>query len=162
MSLDPDFEQSLQSRVRSCPVLTVSWGVTDWYSEENLGDLIEIRVDVVHLTPVDVVVFPATTVVRTLAQHGKAIRGIQEHLLGVPIQEELTALRFKVDVAEAENASLRAMIRTIEEIEMVMMIVAFREHWLRSLIWLFLTKPNSVGPANVLPLVLLLLVLVVP
>nr|GFB93190.1 hypothetical protein [Tanacetum cinerariifolium] len=70
-------------------------GVTDWYSEENLGDLIEIRVDVVHLTPVDVVVFPATTVVRTLAQHGKAIRGIQEHLLGVPIQEELTALRFK-------------------------------------------------------------------
>nr|GEY12024.1 hypothetical protein [Tanacetum cinerariifolium] len=27
MSLDPDFEQSLQSRVRSCPVLTVSCGI---------------------------------------------------------------------------------------------------------------------------------------
>nr|GEU30903.1 hypothetical protein [Tanacetum cinerariifolium] len=29
MSLDPAFEHSLQSRVRSCPVLTVSWGWMD-------------------------------------------------------------------------------------------------------------------------------------
>ncbi|GJU45700.1 putative reverse transcriptase domain-containing protein [Tanacetum coccineum] len=41
--------------------------------------------------------------------------GIQEHLLGVPIHEELTALRFRVDIAEAENASLRARIRTIRQ-----------------------------------------------
>ncbi|GJT64627.1 hypothetical protein Tco_1016107 [Tanacetum coccineum] len=60
-----------------------------------------------------------TTIVITLAQHGEAIQGIQEHFLGVPIQEELTALRFRVDVAEAENASLRATIKTMEVIEMV-------------------------------------------
>ncbi|GKF73247.1 hypothetical protein Tco_0219579, partial [Tanacetum coccineum] len=41
----------------------------------------------------------------------------REHLLGVPIQEELTALRFRVDIAEAENASLRARIKTMEAVE---------------------------------------------
>ncbi|GKB67251.1 hypothetical protein Tco_0928663, partial [Tanacetum coccineum] len=35
------------------------------------------------------------------------------------IQEELTALRLRVDVAEAENASLCAMIRTMEAINTV-------------------------------------------
>ncbi|GJX85270.1 hypothetical protein Tco_0336044 [Tanacetum coccineum] len=75
--------------------------------------------DVIHPVPVASVVFPAATVVITLAHHGEAIRGIQEYLLGVPIQEELTALRFRVHVAEAENALLRAMIRTIEAIETV-------------------------------------------
>ncbi|GJT39203.1 hypothetical protein Tco_0939068 [Tanacetum coccineum] len=45
--------------------------------------------------------------------------GIQGHLLGVPIQEELTALRFRVDIAEAENASLRARIKTVEAVEKV-------------------------------------------
>ncbi|GKD97515.1 hypothetical protein Tco_1381412, partial [Tanacetum coccineum] len=35
------------------------------------------------------------------------------------IQEELTALRLRVDVAEAENALLHAMIRTMEAIETV-------------------------------------------
>ncbi|GKG32159.1 hypothetical protein Tco_0427109, partial [Tanacetum coccineum] len=44
---------------------------------------------------------------------------IKEHLLGMPIQEELTALRFRVDIPEAENDSLRAMIRTMEVIETV-------------------------------------------
>ncbi|GJX29917.1 hypothetical protein Tco_0237996 [Tanacetum coccineum] len=34
-------------------------------------------------------------------QHGKAIQGIQEHLLEVPIQEKLRALRDRLDVAEA-------------------------------------------------------------
>ncbi|GJZ37318.1 hypothetical protein Tco_0583509 [Tanacetum coccineum] len=89
------------------------------YVEENLRDPIEIKVDVVHHALIAAVAFPATTVVRTLALHGEAIRGIQEHLLRVPIQEELTALIFNVDITEAENASLRATIRTMEAIETV-------------------------------------------
>nr|GEV36153.1 hypothetical protein [Tanacetum cinerariifolium] len=88
-------------------------------AEENLGDPIDIRVDIIHPEPVIVVSFPATTVVRTLAQDGEAIRGMQGYLLGVPIQEELTALRFRIDIAEAENASLRARIKTTEAIEKV-------------------------------------------
>ncbi|GKE66426.1 hypothetical protein Tco_1520587 [Tanacetum coccineum] len=88
-------------------------------SEGNFGDTIDIGVDVIHPVPVALVVFPAATVVMTLAQHEEVIRGIQEHLLVVPIQEELTDLRFRVDVAEAENASLRATIRTMEAIETV-------------------------------------------
>ncbi|GKC83440.1 hypothetical protein Tco_1139157 [Tanacetum coccineum] len=36
-------------------------------AEENLGDPIEIRVDIVHLTPVAAVAFPTATVVKTLA-----------------------------------------------------------------------------------------------
>ncbi|GJW41688.1 putative reverse transcriptase domain-containing protein [Tanacetum coccineum] len=88
-------------------------------AEENLGDPIDIRVDVIHPEPVAVVAFPAAAIVRTQAQHGEAIRGIQEHLLGVPIQEELTALRFRADIAEAENASLRARIKTTEAIEKI-------------------------------------------
>nr|GEW83377.1 hypothetical protein [Tanacetum cinerariifolium]GEW83382.1 hypothetical protein [Tanacetum cinerariifolium] len=63
------------------------------YAEENLWDPIKIRMHVVHPTP--------------------------EHLLGVPIQKELTALRFMVYVTEAENASLHATIRTMEVIETV-------------------------------------------
>nr|GFD28971.1 hypothetical protein [Tanacetum cinerariifolium] len=51
-------------------------------TEENLKDSIKIRVYVIHPTLVATISFPAATVVRTLAQHGKAIRGIQEHLLG--------------------------------------------------------------------------------
>ncbi|GJU63213.1 hypothetical protein Tco_1245048 [Tanacetum coccineum] len=85
-------------------------------TEENLADPIDIRVDVIHPEPVAVVAFPAAAIVRTQAQHGEAIRDIQEHLLGVPIQEELTALRFRADIAEAENASLRARIKTTEAI----------------------------------------------
>ncbi|GKC82853.1 hypothetical protein Tco_1138570, partial [Tanacetum coccineum] len=77
-------------------------------AEENLGDPIDIRVDIIHPEPVAAVAFPAAAIVRTQAQHGEAIRGIQEHLLGVPIQEELTAMRFRADIAEAENASLHA------------------------------------------------------
>nr|GFC58129.1 hypothetical protein [Tanacetum cinerariifolium] len=64
------------------------------------------------------VAFPAA-VVRTQAQHEEAIRGTQEQLLGVPIQEELTALRFRVDIAEAENAYLRARIKTTKAIEKI-------------------------------------------
>nr|GEZ32477.1 hypothetical protein [Tanacetum cinerariifolium] len=72
--------------------------------EKNLGDPIEIRVDIVHPAPVDV--FLAATVVRTLAQHREAIRGIHGHLQGVPINEEMNALRFRMGMAEEENASL--------------------------------------------------------
>ncbi|GJT04620.1 reverse transcriptase domain-containing protein [Tanacetum coccineum] len=57
-------------------------------AEENLGDPIDIRVDIIHPEPVAAVAFPAAAIVRTQAQHGEAIRGIQEHLLGVPTQEE--------------------------------------------------------------------------
>ncbi|GJV60130.1 hypothetical protein Tco_1466230 [Tanacetum coccineum] len=71
------------------------------FAEENLEDPIEIRADVVYPAPVAIVAFLATTVVRALAQHGEAIRGIHKHLLGVPIQEELSALRFRIEVAEA-------------------------------------------------------------
>nr|GEX15655.1 hypothetical protein [Tanacetum cinerariifolium] len=88
-------------------------------TEENLGDPIDIRVNVIHPEPIAVVVFPAAAVVGTQAQHGEAIRGIQEHLLGVSIQKELTALRFRVDIAEAENASLHARIKTMEAIEKI-------------------------------------------
>nr|GFB72949.1 reverse transcriptase domain-containing protein [Tanacetum cinerariifolium] len=49
-------------------------------AEKNPGDPIDIRVDIVHPTPADV--FPAATVVRTLAQHEEAIRGIHGHLEG--------------------------------------------------------------------------------
>nr|GFC30737.1 hypothetical protein [Tanacetum cinerariifolium] len=49
-------------------------------AEKNPGDPIDIRVDIVHPTPADV--FPAATVVRTLAQHGEAIRDIHGHLEG--------------------------------------------------------------------------------
>ncbi|GJR06409.1 putative reverse transcriptase domain-containing protein [Tanacetum coccineum] len=88
-------------------------------AEENLGDPIDVRMNIIHPEPVAVVAFPAATVVRTLAQHGEAIRGIQEQLVGVPIQEELMALRFRIDIVEAENASLRARNKTTEAIEKI-------------------------------------------
>nr|GEX66338.1 hypothetical protein [Tanacetum cinerariifolium] len=96
--------------VMDAPTLSVS-------AEKNLGDPIEIRVDIVHPTPTDV--FPAATVVRTLAQHGEAIRGIHGHLQGVPINEEMNALRFRIGMAEEENASLCGRIKTIEAIDTV-------------------------------------------
>ncbi|GKG49354.1 hypothetical protein Tco_0515806, partial [Tanacetum coccineum] len=46
-------------------------------------------------------------------------RAIQEHLIGVPIQEELTTLRFRADIAKAENTSLRARIKTTEAIKKI-------------------------------------------
>nr|GFB07592.1 hypothetical protein [Tanacetum cinerariifolium] len=86
-------------------------------AENNLGDPIEIRVDIVHPAPADV--FLATTVVRTLAQHGEAIRGIHGNLQGVPINEEMNVLRFRMGMAEEENASLRGRIKTIEAIDTI-------------------------------------------
>ncbi|GJV28057.1 hypothetical protein Tco_1384505 [Tanacetum coccineum] len=109
----PDHKSILMdSKVMAASTIPVS-------AEENLGDPIDIRVDIIHPEPVAAVAFPAAAIVRTQAQHGEAIRGIQEHLLGVPIQEELTALRFRADITEAENASLRARIKTTEAIEKI-------------------------------------------
>nr|GEZ23830.1 hypothetical protein [Tanacetum cinerariifolium] len=63
-------------------------------AEENLGDPINIRMDIIHVEPVTVVAFPATPI-------------------------ELTALRFRVDIAAAENASLCARIKNTEAIEKI-------------------------------------------
>ncbi|GJT50967.1 hypothetical protein Tco_0977124 [Tanacetum coccineum] len=62
--------------------------------EGSFKDTIDISVDVIYLVPVAPVVFPTTT-------------------------EELTALRNRVDIIEAENASLRATIRTMKAVETV-------------------------------------------
>ncbi|GKB14228.1 hypothetical protein Tco_0848151 [Tanacetum coccineum] len=43
-----------------------------------------------------------------------------EHLIEVSIQEELRALRDRVDVAEAESASLCATIRTMGAVETIL------------------------------------------
>ncbi|GKB47266.1 hypothetical protein Tco_0898019, partial [Tanacetum coccineum] len=66
-------------KVIDAPTLPIS-------AERNLGDPIEIRVDIVHLAPVDV--FPAATVI--------------------------SALRFRIGMAEEENASLCGKIKTME------------------------------------------------
>nr|GFC48913.1 hypothetical protein [Tanacetum cinerariifolium] len=96
--------------VMDAPTLPIS-------AEKNPRDPIDIRVDIVHPTPVDV--FPVATVVRTLAQHGEAIRGIHGHLEGVPINEEMNALRFRMGMVEEENASLRDSIKTMEAIDII-------------------------------------------
>ncbi|GJV73417.1 putative reverse transcriptase domain-containing protein [Tanacetum coccineum] len=70
----------LLGQVMAAPTIPVS-------AKENLGDPIEIRVDIIHPDPVAV--------------------------------EELTALRFRVDIAEAENASLRTRIKTNEAVEKI-------------------------------------------
>nr|GEZ34636.1 hypothetical protein [Tanacetum cinerariifolium] len=61
--------------------------------EENLSGPIDIRMDIIHLEPVAAVDFPIAAV--------------------------MTALRFREDIAEAENASLRARIKTTEAIEKI-------------------------------------------
>nr|GEX58783.1 hypothetical protein [Tanacetum cinerariifolium] len=76
---------------------------------ESFGDTIKIGMDVTHPMPVTSTVFPASTVMMRLDQHLEAI--IQEHLLEVPLQEEVWALRDRLDVAEAERATLRATVR---------------------------------------------------
>ncbi|GJZ31226.1 hypothetical protein Tco_0576273 [Tanacetum coccineum] len=102
----------IRAKVMATPTILVS-------AEGNLRDPIDIRMDIIHPEPVTVVSFPAATIVRTLAQHGEAIRGIQEQLVGVPIQEELMALRFRIDIVKAEIASLRARNKTTEAIEKI-------------------------------------------
>ncbi|GJR74582.1 hypothetical protein Tco_0086947 [Tanacetum coccineum] len=58
--------------------------------EGNFGDAIDIGVDVLH-----------------------------PHLQGVPIEEDMSTLRFRMGMAEPENASLRGKIRTMKAIETV-------------------------------------------
>ncbi|GKD26127.1 hypothetical protein Tco_1232341 [Tanacetum coccineum] len=88
-------------------------------AEENLGDPIDIRVDVIHPEPVTAVAFPAAAIMRTQAQHGEAIRGIQEHLL--PHGCVLLYCRDSKSrlYAEAENVSLLARIKNTEAIEKI-------------------------------------------
>nr|GEX31222.1 hypothetical protein [Tanacetum cinerariifolium] len=88
--------------------------------EEIFGYTIEIGVDVTYLVPVSSAIFHASTVTMRLDQHEEAIRGIHEHLLEVPIHEELRALRDRLDVAEAERATLRATIMMMGAVETVM------------------------------------------
>ncbi|GJQ94272.1 hypothetical protein Tco_0005411 [Tanacetum coccineum] len=64
------------------------------FAEENLGDPIDIRMDIIHLEHVDVVTFPTAA-------------------------EELMALRFRVDIKKAENDSLHASIKTTKAIKKI-------------------------------------------
>nr|GFC93639.1 hypothetical protein [Tanacetum cinerariifolium] len=74
-----DLYKSLLVQVMAAPTTPVS-------AEENLGDLIDIRMNIIHPEPVAEIAFPAATVVRTLAWHKEVIGGIQERLLEMPIQ----------------------------------------------------------------------------
>nr|GEW95809.1 hypothetical protein [Tanacetum cinerariifolium] len=112
VSYKDDLYKLLLVQVIASPTIRIS-------AKENLRDPIDIRVDIIHQEPVAAVAFLAVAIVRTQAQHGEAIRGMQEQLSGVPIQEELAALRFRVEIAEAENASLRARIKTTEAIKKI-------------------------------------------
>ncbi|GJR07541.1 hypothetical protein Tco_0790193 [Tanacetum coccineum] len=63
-------------------------------SKGNFRDAIDIGLDVDHPVPV-------------------------AYLQGVPIEEEMSTLRFRMGMAEEENASLRGNIRTMEAIETI-------------------------------------------
>ncbi|GKE92492.1 hypothetical protein Tco_1573587, partial [Tanacetum coccineum] len=63
--------------------------------------------------------FPTGTIIAIQASLGEAIRGIHEYLQGVPFEEDMSTLRFRMSMIEAENASLRGKIRTMEAIETV-------------------------------------------
>nr|GEW71516.1 hypothetical protein [Tanacetum cinerariifolium] len=66
VSYKSDLYKLLLVQVMAAPTILVS-------AEENLGDPIDIRVDIIYLEPVAAVSFPATTVVKTLAQHEEAL-----------------------------------------------------------------------------------------
>nr|GFB45069.1 hypothetical protein [Tanacetum cinerariifolium] len=92
-------------------------------AKENLGDSIDIRMNIIYLQLVVVFAFPATTVVRTLVRHGEVIGGIQEQLLEMPIQrweeieEELLTQRERASKAETEGITLRARVRSLKLME---------------------------------------------
>nr|GEX24696.1 zf-CCHC domain-containing protein/UBN2 domain-containing protein [Tanacetum cinerariifolium] len=115
-SPNPRIPLSTHLFVMAAPAIFVS---TD-FLEENFTETIKIDVDVTHPIPVTSAVFPASTIMMRLDQHGEAIRGIHEHLLEVLIQEELRALRDRLDVAEVERATLRATVRTMRAVETVL------------------------------------------
>ncbi|GJU07597.1 hypothetical protein Tco_1124027 [Tanacetum coccineum] len=85
VSYKDDLYKLLLMQVIDAPTIPVS-------AEENLGDPIDIRVDIIHPKPVVAVAFPA---------------------------EEISTLGFRMGMAEAENASLCGKIKTMEAIEMV-------------------------------------------
>ncbi|GJX41322.1 hypothetical protein Tco_0256312 [Tanacetum coccineum] len=87
-------------------------------TEENLRDPIDIRMDIIHPEPVVVVAFPTVAV------------------------EELTALRFRVDIAEPYNTSLRARIKTTEAIKKIIVTVRDRLVLRLSSKWLQFRSPN--------------------
>ncbi|GKG49847.1 hypothetical protein Tco_0518621, partial [Tanacetum coccineum] len=62
-------------------------------TQGSFGDMIDIGVDIIRPEPVAAVAFPAAAV------------------------EELIAMRFRVDIAETKNASLRARIKTMEAVD---------------------------------------------
>nr|GEX47326.1 hypothetical protein [Tanacetum cinerariifolium] len=111
--LDP----SPESRTKVMDATTIH--VSADSSKGNFGDAIDIGLDVDHLVPIAADAFPAVTIVTILANHGEAIRSIHEYLQGVPIKKDMSTLRFRMGVTEAENASLRGKIRTMEAIETV-------------------------------------------
>ncbi|GJV77209.1 hypothetical protein Tco_1508793 [Tanacetum coccineum] len=88
-------------------------------SEESHDDTVDIGVDRVHPVPVAEVAFPAATVIATLDRHRGAIRGIYERLQRVPVDEDVIALRFKVEIVESENTSLLGRIKTLEAINIL-------------------------------------------
>ncbi|GJW35605.1 hypothetical protein Tco_0058525 [Tanacetum coccineum] len=90
--------------VMDAPTIPVSFDS----SEGNFGD-----------TPTATDDFPTRTIVVILASLGEAIRGIHEYLQGVPIEEDMSTLRFRMSMIEAENASLRGKIMTMEAIKTV-------------------------------------------
>ncbi|GJW32963.1 reverse transcriptase zinc-binding domain-containing protein [Tanacetum coccineum] len=120
-------KSAVRLKLLSCSFKRSSEGVMDAptipvsadSSEGNFEDAIDIGADVVHPVPIAAVAFPAVTIVTTLSRHEEAIRGIHEHLQGVPIEEEMSTLRFRMGMAEAENASLRGKIKTMEAIQTV-------------------------------------------
>nr|GEV65373.1 hypothetical protein [Tanacetum cinerariifolium] len=85
-------------------------------SKGNFEDAIDIGLDVDHLVPVATDAFHVVTIVTILFSLGEAIQCIHEYLQGVPIEEEMSTLRFRIGMAEAKNASLRGKIRTMEAI----------------------------------------------
>ncbi|GJU70795.1 hypothetical protein Tco_1262200 [Tanacetum coccineum] len=88
VSYKDDLYKLFLMQVIDAPTIPIS-------DEENLGDPIDIRVDIIHPEPVTVITFLTAAV------------------------EELTGLRFRVDITEADNASLRARIKTTEAIEKI-------------------------------------------
>ena len=112
VSYTDDLYKLLLVQDMDAPILPIPADST----EESYDDTVDIRMDRSHPVPVAEVAFPAATVVATLARHRDAIQGIYEYLQEVPTGEDVTALRFKVEVVEAENASLLGRIKTLEAI----------------------------------------------
>ncbi|GJR34451.1 hypothetical protein Tco_1210135 [Tanacetum coccineum] len=91
VSYKDDLYKLLLVQVMAAPTIPIS-------AKENLGDPIEIRVDVVHPVPVIVVAFPAAT-------------------RWEEIEEELLTLRERENRAETEGITLRARVRSLEVVE---------------------------------------------